>query len=67
MRCGAEHNIDRHKWYEKYVQIELRVRPKPFKKLEKKYIQNHKYRYRPWPRYGGKIELFEMDNSNVYA
>ena len=53
--------------YEKYVQIELRVHSKQFKKLEKKYIQNYMYRYSPCPRYGDKIQLFEMNNSNIYA
>ena len=37
------------------------------KNQRKKYIQNHMYLYSPCPRYGGKIKLFEMDNSNVYA
>ena len=35
MGCGADHNFDRYKLYEKYVQIELRVHSKQFKKLEK--------------------------------
>ena len=67
MGCGANHNIDRYKLNEKYVQIELPVRPKQFKKLKNKYIQNHMYRYSLCPKYGGKIQLFEMNNSNIYA